>query len=434
MPASLSFALRLLSASWGQVVSALVSLLALPLYTGAMRPDNFGQAMLALGALSLCDGIGTLAFAPTLANLLKDYDDRGSRIGLALSLAGRFWRWMMVIGVGGALAAIFYFGLAQSLILLPLIALFTATEGLRVAGQTMAMLERRYLVLSSWNAADALVTLGASLALIHLTDAAPDALVAGALASRILITLVFIQPAVGRVGQWQFDPAGARALQKRAIAYGWTIATMGPIAWLGLYADRYIVGATLGMAEAGVLAAIAGAVSRPYGIASASLTNLFRPDLLDQAAGRNPHHARPLATWIAAAGAIGVLGLAGLAVIGQYLADFLIAFPTPDIDEWSLLVVIGLSQTLVLVTHALDNAMMARGSVRPMLALQTSILICGLPLIAGGALLFGVTGAAWGRVANEGLRVLGAGLFLWWIRSGRSPQPAVTRQPTRTEI
>lgn len=414
MPASFSFVLRLLSASWGQVVSALVSLLALPLYTAAMGPESFGAAMLALGALALCDGIGTLAFAPTLANLLKDYDDRSSRIALALSLAGRFWRWMLVVGSGGALAAVWYFGLRQSLVLVPLIALFTATEGLRVAGQTVAMLERRYLVLSGWNAADALVTLGTSLALIRLTQAAPDALVAGALCSRILTTLLFIQPAVGRAGQWQFDPAGARALQKRAIAYGWTIAAMGPIAWLGLFADRYIVGATLGMMEAGVLAAIAGAVSRPYGIVSASLTNLFRPDLLDLAAGRRPHHPRPLATWIAAAAAIGLLGLGGLAVIGQYLADFLIAFPTPGIDEWSLLVVLGLSQVLVLLTHALDNAMLARGTVRTMLALQTSILIFGLPLIAGGAILFGVTGAAWGRVANEGLRVLAAAAFLLW--------------------
>ncbi|MGC1271623.1 MAG: hypothetical protein WA842_13610 [Croceibacterium sp.] len=431
MPASLSFALRLFSASWGQVVSAIVSLLALSLYTAGMGPDSFGAAMLALGALSLCDGVGALAFAPTLANLLKDYDDRVSRIALALSLAGRFWRWMLVVGVAGALAAILYFGLRQSLILLPLIALFTATEGLRVAGQTIAMLERRYMVLSGWNAADALITLGASLALIRLTDGAPDALVAGALCSRIVTTLLFIQPAIGRAGQWQFDPAGARALQKRAMAYGWTIAAMGPIAWLGLFADRYIVGATLGMAEAGVLAAIAGAVARPYGIVSASLTNLFRPDLLDQAAGRPPHHARPLATWIAAAVAIGLLGLGGLAVIGQYLADFLIAFPTPEIDEWSLLVIIGLSQTLVLVTHALDNSMLARGSVRTMLALQTSILICGLPLIAGGALMFGVTGAAWGRAANEGLRVLGAALFLLWVRKVRNRQQLAIPQTTQ---
>lgn len=397
-----------------------------------MGPDSFGSAMLALGALALCDGLGTLAFAPTLANLLKDYDDRGSRIALALSLAWRFWRWMVVIGLAGALAAVLYFGWRQGLLLLPLIALFTATEGLRVAGQTMVMLDRRYLMLSGWNAADALVTLCASLTLINVTKAAPDALVAGVMCSRILTTLVFIQPAVGRARAWQFDPAGARALQNRALAFGWTIAALGPVAWLGLFADRYIVGSTLGMAEAGVLAAIAGAVSRPYGIVSASLTNLFRPDLLDQSAGRAPHHRRPLATWILAAGLIGLLGLAGLALIGGYLADFLIAFPTPGIDLWSLLVIIGLSQTLVLLTHALDNALMARGAVRTMLALQTSILILGLPLIAGGAILYGVTGAAWGRVANEGLRVLAAALFLLWVRMAarRNGQARVVSLPS----
>lgn len=405
---------RIVAASWGQAAAALLQLVSLRIFSGAMPPDVFGLAMLGLGALALADGLGAMAFSQVLAQTLKEFGTRHERIGVALGLAIPFTAWLAALGLVGLALAWWVLGSGGALLLSLGLAIMLLTEGVRTAGQLVVQLERRYLLQSLWYALEALTVLGCSLILLHMSGDHPAALVAGTMLGRGVISIAMAPFALGRPDQWHFDRKTARAILPAAVGFGWSVAVMTPLGWLGVFADRYIVGATQGLAEAGMLAALTGAVVRPYAIATAGLTNIYRPDLLDEAAGRQPQHPRPLRGWLVAALWIGLAGIAGTALLGQYLADFLVRYPTPGVDRRLLMILIAASQLLVLMTHAIDNRLLALGRSKALLGSQVAVTLLGLPLIALGAIWFGLIGAALGRCANEALKLVAA----WLVSTG----------------
>ncbi len=416
---------KFVAAAWGQAVAALVMLLSLRLYSSLLAPEVFGQALLATTALALIDGVGSMAFAQTLAQLLKNEETRSARIGLALGFGRWFAAWQGILYGIAVLLVWVWFGLGVTLWLLPVVVLFCLLEIPRAAGMTLAMLERRFGLMSAWNALEASLVVIMSLVFIYFTGYHPVALVLGSLSGRALTSAVLVRTALGPPGEWSINRAAARLALPKAAAFGWSIAIMAPLGWLGAFADRYIVGATVGMVEAGVLAALAGAVMRPYGVLSAGIANILRPDLLDQAAGRPPRHPRPLLTWLKIAMLAGIGGIGTFWLLGDLLADFLIAFPTPGIDRGQLMTLIATSQMLVLMAHAFDNQLLADGQSKGLLATLVITLLLGLPVVGLGAHLAGAEGAAAGRVAAEFLRMAGSAILLgyglgWIGRRGKA--------------
>lgn len=391
---------------------------SLRFYIDLLGPAPFGVAMLAAGAFSLLDGLGSMAFAQVLALLLKDYPDQASRNGLALGLGLRFIAWLALLAAIGLTLAWFALG-PNSLAVLALPAiLFCVTEPLRATAQMCALLDRRLHLSSTWAAAEAVLTLACSLLLILLSNRAPAALPAGMMLGRSIGALVFSRCILGHPANWIVSRQSARAALPRAVRFGWSVAALAPLGWLGVFADRYIVNATTGVVAAGVLAALSGLVTRPYAMATASLTNVYRPDLLDLAAGRSNSHQRPLRNWLRASLGIGIAGIAGFAVIGIPLTDFLVPFPTPDINRGGLIVLIAFAQVFVLLTHAVDNELLALGRGRSMLASQATATVLGLVIIAVGAIWAGVEGAATGRIATEALK-FGVASTVLRLRGGK---------------
>lgn len=407
----IAFPARILAASWGQAFSALVLLVTIRLFTQELGPEPFGAAMLGLGIISLVDGVSTTAYSQSLAQILKDrptHERRSLALGMGLWLSA----FVGVLCAAGVVLAGIAYGWQSAAAVALVAPAFCLAEGVRAGGQMIVLLGRRYGVVSSWAATEALCIAGASLAAIRLMDGDPVSLVVGMLAGRTISTVLCSQFALGRIDHWSADRRQARDVIPAAIAFGWPVAVMTPLAWIGIFADRYIVGYSLGLTEAGVLAALAGAITRPYGIVSAGLTNVFRPDLLDLAAGRPPAHSRPLLRWAITAIGIGLAGIAAAAIVGPWLVDFLISFATPQIDERALITLLAASQMLLLVTHALDNQLLALGRSRQMLVVLMIVTALGLPLIAIGALTFGLVGAAAARVLSEGMKLSGAALLV----------------------
>lgn len=421
-------ALRQLAAAvWGQAVAALVMLLSLRLYSQLLEPEAFGLALLATTALALIDGLGAMAFAQTLAHQLKDRDGRSARIGLALGLGRWFALWQVLLHGIGVLLVWWWFGLEATLWVLPAVVLFCLSEIPRAAATTIALLERRLALLSSWNALDAIAITAGSLAFILATDRHPVALLLGALTGRTISCALLATTALGPLRGWWMDHAAARLAAPGAAAFGWSVAIMAPLGWLGAFADRYIVGATIGLAEAGVLAALAGAVMRPFGVLASGMSNIFRPDLLDQAAGRQPRHGRPLRRWLTSALLIGLAGIFAFWLLGDPIGRFLVTFRTPGVDRGQLMTLLAASQMLVLMSHAFDNRLLADGKSRRLLAAQVLALAAGLPLVLLGAHLAGAEGAAAGRLAAEFIRLAGvAALVFHLVKATAQPGAAAS--------
>ncbi len=414
---------RIIAASWGQAVAAALLFLSLRFYTGAMAPEAFGLAMLGQGAILLIDGLGAMAFVQVLAQQLKDLDRLPARVGIALGLALPFTAWLALLSLPALVLAWVWLGKEGMLLTAIGIAAWLASEGLRNAGQVMAQLDRRLMLVSTWAAVEALAIVACSLLVLRYTDGHPAALILGMLLGRAGVAFVMAPVALGRPQLWRPDLAAARAAWPQAARLGWQVALMTPLGWISVFADRYIVGATTGLTEAGVFAALAGAVVRPYAIVSSGLANLYRPDFLDEAAGRPPQHAHPMRAWVRTALVTGLGGVAGIVLLGPTLADFLIRFPTEGQNTAAMMAIIAASQVLLLMTHACDNRMLAHGRSQIMLISQVVVLVLGLPLIALGASWLGVVGAALGRFANEGLK-LGATWAVMTYTLGRlQPRP-----------
>lgn len=408
----LATARRFVAAVWGQLLAGVILFGSMRLYTGSLDPETFGLAMLALTALSLLDGLGSMAFSQVLAHQLKDRADRSSRIGLALGLGRWFALWLaLLMAVGLGLGAYWLGGRAAAL-LAPIAVVFCATEGIRAAGQMVALLERRYPVVSGWQAAEAVVILGLSVLAIHLTGGEPVSLLAGSMGGRIVTTAIMAPLALGSPAHWVADRAAAREAVPRAVGFGWSVAVSAPLGWLGVFADRYVTAGSAGLVAAGLLAALSGSVGRVYATVSSGFTNLYRPDLLDEAAGRKPEHERPLQRWLVQAVAIGLLGIGAFAVLGELFADILVRFETPGVNRGLLMTVIALSQLFVLLTHACDNRLLAHGRSRALVGVQLAVLVAGLPLIGWAASQYGVIGAALGRVANEAMKLAASAVLI----------------------
>lgn len=398
---------RVLAASWGQVVVAIVALLGIKLYTTMLNPAAFGVAMLVLGGMSLLDGMVGSAFAQTATVLLKDRTNSADRWRLGLGIAAVLLRpalpWAGAVWVIATVLA--GMGIAHDW-LLPLtlmVPVYVLAEPLRIVGQTVLLLDRRQGILSLWLATDAITTLALSSALAWTGLLGGGVLVIGALAARALTAGVFATLLFRRWFGDGIDIAAAHSIRGQALAFAAPVSAMAPIGWLSLYLDRYIVGVLVGPAAAGVLAALSGAIVRPYAIVSAALTNYFRPDVLDEAAGRPRGGRGALTRWIWTALGIGGVAFAFVALLGGWGVRFLLSFDQPVAWADRLLLVLAASQTIVLVRHAVDNRVLAQGRSGTLLSAQAVAVALGIPLIAAGAVLGGPIGAATGRAANEAL-------------------------------
>jgi O-antigen/teichoic acid export membrane protein len=415
------------AAGWGQLAAAIVSLLAIRLYTASMAAALFGEAMLVLGVLTLVDGMLSMAFSQAMVSFLKDHDQRQERLALGLGFGADFAILILCVGVFASLvASIAWMNAwvsAQIVFLILAVLAYAISEPIRVIGQTVALLERRFMAFSAWQTADAIATVGATLGFLSFFEPSFATLTVGVVAGRLVSSMIFWLLLYGARAFKLADISLARADRRRVLEFALPVSAMAPLGWISLNLDRYIVGIVSGAASAGLLAVLAGAVTRPYSISSAALTNYFRPDLIDQAANRATTHKRPLLAWLAFASVVSLAGLLLIVVFGDAIVSFLIRFDDGDAEEVgsALIALIALSQVFVLLTHAIDNQILVLRRSRSLLISQLAAVALGLPMIVAGALIGGVVGAAWGRVVNEAAKLVVAAWLLRHIN--RVPHP-----------
>ena len=402
---------RLFSASWGQVVAAALLLLGIRLYTGLMPLELFGQAMLVLGLLALADGMGSMALGQTIAQIGKDYtpaDRIAVATGMVRLMQPKFAAAVLFISAAGSLI-----GAVDLAVTITLAAAYSLAEPWRICGQTLLTISRRYAMSSIWTASEAALILSITLILIFQTQSSATSLIAGAVLGRSIMAAIFWFAVFGSSSMRYANMMEARKQRSRAINFAGGVAMMAPLGWLGAYADRYIVGGLSGLAAAGIFAALGGVVGRPFGIVSAGLTNYFRADLLDKAAGRSVVHLDPLRNWIGIALLIGGIGTFLFVIFSRQIAVFFLNIPNPGLRISVVIILLAVSQCILILSHAFENQALALGCSTSLLRVQLLTLVFGLACIAGGAWSFGMVGAALGRVINEALRLSGC---IWLTR------------------
>ena len=105
-------------------------------------------------------------------------------------------------------------------------------------------------------------------------------------------------------------------------------------------------------------------------------------------------------------------------VLDQQIVNLLLAVEHRS-QVMPLIPILGLAFTATIVTHAFDNQILARGQGNRLLSLQMVCVPITVLALAGGSLLGGAIGAAWGRLVSELIRLVAVLVFSTVNNHGR---------------
>lgn len=400
-------ALRFLAVTWGQATIAVTGLLGISIYTKILEPSAYGKCMLAQGMVALFDSIGILALNQTLMSMcsLRQTDEDRRRIAVGLSWASLRLAAPTALMIGlviGSTAA--GSGAGVWWIALPVAtALYTAAEIGKTSLLSLLMLAQKYGRCSAWLAVESLTTVGVTTLSLAYWQPNPLGFIGGLALAHALSTAAFIAMYAPGHLRRPTQPL-SREEVRPAIRHGLPVAIMGPLGWVSTFLDRYLLAALLGTAATGTYSATTSLIARPYSVLSAVLTNYFRP-LYYQKAASGRSHDRIMWNWVILSVALGGCGGLGALLFGDLLTTTLLGAAYRK-NTTTIMVLFAVAQTLVVTTHAADNALLAMGRGDRLMRAQAFLAIATIPIVAIGVATGGIYGALTGRCVSEAIKLV----------------------------
>ncbi|MGA2188610.1 MAG: oligosaccharide flippase family protein [Steroidobacteraceae bacterium] len=311
-----------------QVAIALISVLALRLYTNLMTPAAFGAANLVLSAL----GLGLQLFvAGYTAALLRFYSesetperaDAFARKTMSLALRG------VVVLVGILLIVVTVATLTNTGAYSPLLFvsgvawLFAMT--VRNVLMSRIQAQRRQAAYAWLQVIEAALLCGVSVGALGMSPTV-EAFLIGQTLAVAFVTLVILMADRTNLGLFRIRPGVKGGFGRKAWAYGAPFVPMSLLSWVANLGDRYTLAAMLGPGAAGRYVAPFSIASRGMLLANSALCDLFRPLLFDAENRRDRVGAdKTFVVWIAASVALSAAGVAIVHFAGALIAALLLA-------------------------------------------------------------------------------------------------------------
>ncbi len=373
----------------GQALGIVAALLGTRLLTEAVPPEVYGTVALLAGAVVL---LVNLFCSPVFQAILRFFPEASE--GELHGTASRFVRPAVAL-LSLAVAAVGACAGAPSVGLL--LALLLVAEAGRGFGQSFLFAARRQRRAALWQAAEAWGRPLAAIGCVALLGPTPGAVLAGFGVSTLLIFLVCRGPV-------QQAPA-VPELGAAMLRYARPLAPLAIVGWITTAGDRYILGGTVGLAEAGIYAVTYGLISRPLLIGFGVLNQTLRP-VYFEAVARGPRGEvdRYFGLWMKGAIAIGLAGVLVAGAGGALLASLLLAAPFRE--GAALMPWIALGHLALLVAYVYEARLFALKRTRSLLLAQ------GLGAVASLAVTFpmvracGLLGAAFACPISFGLQAL----------------------------
>lgn len=382
----------------GQGLSALATLAGLRLITEFVPPLVYGTVALALGVVALAHG---LAAGPLMQAVLRLYPEVARAGGeqtlrrealralrkpaglalAALAAAGAAW-WLHRPHDGWAVGAA---------------VLLFVIEIARSVEITFSNAARRQREMAWLMIADAWARPLCAVAGVWVFGAHAGSVLAGYLSGAVLALAGFwaVRRASQRGGvQPAAVPAVAPELSQRLWAYAWPLTALPLIGWVSGQADRYLIGAFAGVAQAGLYAALYGLASKPFLMLSASVELVLRQPYYGRvSAGDRAGARRALRVWLAAVIG-GAAALCGLIVIWHApLAGLLLAAEYRV--HSALMGWIAAGYVLLAAAQVLERVCYAHHDTRGVAAVQTAGALLSIAIAAPLVWRYGLEGAAW---------------------------------------
>ena len=378
-------------------MTATGTLVGVRLLTQFLAPPEYGAVTLALGSSTLALGLIATPLTQAAMHYFPAARAEGSDHELERSLLRLYARlapWLLVV-VASAVWVCARWHIAAPLSIAAA-GVLLCLDSLRSVGLSLLNSARRHRRYTLWMATD---TWGrpliATMAVLLFGASSSTVLAAHAAVAGTLL-IMFSAP---RWTQLRFASGPVysgpqrRALDVRMWAYALPLVPLGIINWASNLGDRYIIGGTLGLASAGVYAAVYGLSSMPFMVVNGTVENALRP--VHQAAVSAGHHARAgriLRLWVAVIVGICSLGAILLAFGHHLLAEL---FLGRAYRSWSILMPwIGLGYGIRASSYVFERVCYAYGQSRRVLATQLWAAAATVIATPVAVLRWGLMGAA----------------------------------------
>jgi O-antigen/teichoic acid export membrane protein len=349
----------------GNILSALIGVVGIRVLTELVPPSVFGETNLILNLLTL----GIALLVNPFSNTMLRYQSRAESKEAADAFTRAAMNWTIVVS---ALTTLIFLAGAQGGqalrwfdfnhgVLAPAAVWLLAT-GARQVLVSRLQADTRLRAYSTIIVLEAALLVGVSAVLLTIWRSSNAYLWGQAIAVVCIVGVCALIASPLRRAPTG-EPWLSHDFAKLAWRYGAPFLPLAVLGWFANLSDRYVLANVLGSAAAGEYLAAAAISSRGMMLLGAAATDVMRPRLFD-AVNRNDSAgvSRVLRQWLALRVSVGLVGVAGLAVFGCFIAHHLLAEEyrghATAIMLWvgGAFAVLGLAQVLETRLFSLDRA------------------------------------------------------------------------------
>lgn len=396
-----------------QMISAIIALITIRVYSEILTPEQLGGVMLALGLVALFDAILSSSIsqvvfyfsskpssARSIYQLLRKYQIYTTKFAvilISIILSLEFYELQALFILKIILLIIFYIIIEPSRS--GFLSLLNVVSSRRIYG-LQVVLDSVFVISFS------------TIALLYQPDWMH--LLIGVLSARFISLTVnkfFLERRFGKFDYKLTKLDLPFSGKEEVIKQIKPIMLMGVLGWISSFADRYIIAGTVGIASSGYYSIANGLVGKPYDVTTAAFTAHYRPAFYKHFSAKNKRAFNDvLKKWSVAAIATGILGMVLFLVLGEFAVKLLLSLEYRGKVE-NLLWILSAAFTCTILTHVFDNKFLAQGEGGRLFKIQLKLIPLPLIIIPVGAIVGGLIGAAIGKFISEFIKCFFTYLF-----------------------
>jgi len=378
----------------GQAATALGTLVGVRILTQFLSPDGYGVVSLATGLSVLAINLVAAPITQAAIHFYPGVVAAGSASEL-LAAVLRCYRtmapWIAGAAVVGGGAYIYLDHGSAALVVV--LGLLFACDCWRSANLSLLNAARRQERYGLWMAADAWSRPLAASLVVVLVGQSPAMVLASYLVVSVLLLVTFSRGLWPKEGGAKLPVERERDLDARMWAYALPLIPLGVISWASTLGDRYVIGGLLGVADAGIYAAVYGLSNSPFMIFNGMAEQALRP-IYQTAVSRGDHarSRRILAIWLVAVISAGLLGVTVFVLGHDLLATLFVGKQFRS--GASLMPWIGAGYAIRAISYVFERVCYAYGETRRVLTIQICAVVATFVLTPLGVITLGLKGAA----------------------------------------
>jgi O-antigen/teichoic acid export membrane protein len=380
----------------GQAATAAGTIIGVRVLTQFLAPPAYGTVSLALGLSTLAISLIAAPLTQAAIHFYPQVVSDGSVRDLLSSVLRCYRAMAPWVAIAAIVAGVVYVVSGQGTpVLVVLVVALLASDCWRSANLSLLNATRRQRRYALWMASDAWSRpLAAAAAVLAFGDSAVAVLAAHVSVS-VLLLLLFSY----RLWPEQHEPpksttqAGSHTWDARLWQYALPLIPLGIISWATSQGDRYIIGSTLGVADAGLYAAVYGLAYAPFMIVNGTAEQALRPIYQMAVSHGDRVRARTiLVLWFGVVVAVCCVGVAVFAFGHPLLASLAVGKPYRHAS--GLMPWIAAGYAIRAASYVLERVCYAYGQTRRVLVIQLCAAAATVVVTPLGIFTLGIRGAA----------------------------------------